>query len=147
MTTHALLKDYQRARRDQEQATIRQYREIVGRLVSDSADKALFDSVDPILRKLDITDADLAADVEVMHEHARRQAAVDRFTAEAPKYQEQIDALTKQIGDVLDQKRTADSRLAQLQGERHRVGSEWQKSGHHQKRLAELERKNPRLFG
>ena len=82
-----------------------------------------------------------------MRERAKRQAEVDRFTAEAPRYQEQVDALTKQIGDLREQMRTADSRLARLQGERHKVGSEWQKSGHHEKRVAQLEQNNPRLFG
>ena len=110
MTTDTL-KSYQAARQQQRADALSAYRTLVGKLASGAEDKALFDEADALLSRLGITDADMAGDVDTLRDHAKRQAEVDRFTAEAPKLQERIDELTKAIAKVREEMQTADHRL------------------------------------
>ena len=146
------LKSYQVARQQKRADALSAYRKFVRKLASAPVDKVLFDAADAILSPLDLSEIDLGRDVEVMREHARCQAEVDRLSGEPrPNFQQQQDELTKRIREIDEQMLTGPRRILELHGEKRRISSMASKAGNEEhrlaKRLTELRQKNPRLFG
>ncbi len=147
MTQTQTLSEFQAARRDQRAEALGKYRELVGRLVTGEADKAMLDAADELLRPLGLTDEDMAADVALMREHHTCQQELATFEAEKPGIDKKIDELTQAIARLREQMQNADHRLGELQGKRHVAGSPYNKARHRESRIAEIQQKNPRLFG
>ncbi len=146
MTTDTL-KSYQAARQQQRADTLAEYRKLVGLLVSDGADTAALDAADALFARLNISDAVLAGDVDALREYRGHEQELAKFEQAKPEIDKKIDDLTQQIAKVRDDMVTADSRLARLQAERHKVGSPYNKMRYREGRLAELKQQNPRVFG
>ncbi len=142
------LADLKRVRRSQRAADLETYRGIVRDLAKSGEADQPIDSLDQLLTRLGVSEHDLAADVDVLKEHARLKAAVSEFKAvEREGVNERVVKLTAEIAVVREQLLTGPKRLAQLQAQRHNAGKSHHADGERRLRISEIEAANARLFG
>ena len=143
-----VLDDIAEIRRSRHDAAVLEYRQIVETISAGDAKPVEFgNALDDIMVRLNISDDDLASDVEAMREVIGCRERLAEFEPKRAEVQKRRDEAKAEVEKLEQEHKSWDMRRARAMATVQEIGAPFQVAQRDTRRIDKLELGNPRLFG